>query len=69
MDMSSVSGVANLATNANNAQIKDAVGISVLNKALDAQVESATALIKSVAESPQPSALPDNVGGNVNVTA
>lgn len=69
MDISSVTGVANLATNANNAQANDAVGIAVLNKALDAQVQSAAALIKSVAETPQPTALPDTVGGNINVTA
>ncbi|EIC20169.1 YjfB family protein [Thiorhodovibrio frisius] len=69
MDISSVSGVASLATNSNNAQVSDAVGISVLNKALDAQVQGAAALIESIAETPQATALPDNVGGNVNVTA
>ncbi len=69
MDISSVSGIASLATNASNAQANDDLGIAVLNKALDAQVESAAALINSVAESPQTAGLPDNVGRNINLTA
>jgi hypothetical protein len=69
MDVSSVAGIASLATNANNSQTNDAVDISVLNMALDAQVQGAAALIESIAESPQATALPDNVGGNINVTA
>lgn len=69
MDISSVSGVANLATNANNSRVNDAVDLRVLNMALDAQVQGAAALIESIAQTPQPTALPDNVGGNINVTA
>ena len=69
MDISDVSGIASLAINANNAQTKDAVDVSILNKALDAQAVSAAALIATITESPQPAALPDNVGRNVNVTA
>ena len=68
MDVSSVAGVASLATNANNTRTNDAVDIKVLNMALDAQVQGAAALIDSIAQSPQ-TALPDNVGGNINVTA
>jgi len=69
MNISSVSGVASLATNASNTKTNDAVDIAVLNKALDAQVKGAAALIQGVAESPRPTALPDNVGTQLNVKA
>jgi hypothetical protein len=69
MDMSSVSGIASLATNANSAQTSDALGVRVLNKALDAQVQTAAALIESVAQSAPPAALPGEPGAILNEMA
>lgn len=48
-----------------------AAGTSVLNKAIDAQAQSALTLIQSIAQTPVVSAanLPSNLGQNINTTA
>lgn len=49
----------------------DAVGVSVLKKALDIQAQGAMALIAALPQPPQQSAanLPPNLGQNINTTA
>lgn len=45
----------------------DAVTVSVMKKAMDSQASAAAQLIESVVQSS--TALPDNLGQNLNVTA
>ena len=52
----------------------DAVGVSVLKKALDIQAQGAMALIAALPQPPQPpqqsaANLPPNLGQNINITA
>lgn len=49
----------------------DAVGMTVLKKAMDIQAQSAMALIAAIPQPPQQSAanLPPNLGQNINTTA
>lgn len=49
----------------------DAVGISLLKKAMSIEAQSAMALINAIPQSSQSSAanLPPNVGQNINTTA
>lgn len=62
MDVSATSS--SLATNAN-----DQVGTSVLKKAMDAEKQSAQALIDSATKTVSSANLPPNLGQNVNTTA
>lgn len=49
----------------------DAVGVTVLKKAIDIQAQSAMALIAAIPQPPQQSAanLPPHLGQNINTTA
>lgn len=66
MDMNTSGALASLAGQSTG----DAVGLSVLKKAMDLQAQSAVALISAL---PQPQKntvnLPPNLGQNVNTTA
>jgi len=50
-------------------QTGDAVGISVLKKALNAQAQGALALINAATRTPSASNLPPHLGQNINTTA
>ena len=49
----------------------DAVGVAVLNKAINIEAQNAMALINSTPQPPQQNAanLPPNLGQNINTTA
>ncbi|HZW24897.1 MAG TPA: YjfB family protein [Gallionella sp.] len=47
----------------------DAVGLSVLKKAIDIEAQSAMALIAALPQPPQPANLPPHLGRNINTTA
>ena len=68
-----ITGVANgAALQASRQRTGDALGIAVLNKALDVEVSSAATLINSVAQPPEEipaEKLPPHLGRNLNVTA
>jgi hypothetical protein len=63
-----ISGIANLATRIDTARTNQAVGIAVLNKALDVQVANAATLLQALPPL-QPANLPRHLGQNVNTTA
>lgn len=65
----SVTGIAQFATEATNARLRDAIGVAVLKQAINAQALGAAALIESIAEVPQATALPDHLGTQIDVTA
>lgn len=65
-----VSNIASLATALSSTQTNDAVGISVLKKAMDIGASNAEALIAILPEIPvSASSLPPHLGQNVNTTA
>jgi len=65
-----VSTIASLATSLASTQTNDAVGISVLKKAMDIGAANAEALLAAVPEIPVAAAnLPPHLGQNVNTTA
>jgi len=67
-----IQGFANAATLSSQAQVGEAVGLSVLKKALDIQSSSAMALIQSIPDiqsGPTTAQLPDHIGRNLNVSA
>lgn len=65
-----VSSIASLATSLASTQTNDAVGISVLKKAMDIGASNAEALIAGLPEIPvAASNLPPHLGQNVNTTA
>lgn len=67
MDISSVSGIASLASALSQAQTGDAVGIAVLKKSIDLQAQGALQLIQAI---PQLAAnSPPNLGNGVNTFA
>ncbi|EXJ13313.1 YjfB family protein [Imhoffiella purpurea] len=72
MDISSFSGspaaIGQLSTAMSNAEVGNAVSVSVLKKAMDTQEQAATQLIQSVSGTSS-AGLPEGVGGNINVTA
>jgi hypothetical protein len=62
-----VTSLAAVASAMQSRQVGDAVAVSVLRKALDAQAAGAVALLQAL---PQPApALPANLGNHLNVTA
>jgi hypothetical protein len=63
MDVSSISSYA---TQASQSRTADAVGMTVLKKALDSQQSAAVALINTVTPS---RSLPSHLGQNVNTVA
>jgi hypothetical protein len=62
-----VNNIANLATNMAQANTDQAIGVTVLKKALDMQASGALALVAAIPPAPQ--SLPPNLGQNVNTTA
>lgn len=62
-----VTSLATVASAMQTRQVGDAVAVSVLGKALDAQVAGAAALLQAL-PAPAP-ALPPNLGNHLNVTA
>jgi hypothetical protein len=64
-----VSGIANLATSLTDSGTKQALGIAVLKKALEAESSAAMALINALPSAPSSSNLPPHLGQNVNTTA
>lgn len=63
MDVSAIAAAANAFS---AAQVGDAVQVSVLKKALDAEAQGAVALVNAL---PEPARLPSHLGQNVNTTA
>ena len=63
-----VSGIANLATRLDQTETSQAVGISVLKKALDMERTTAAALLNAIPPSP-PRNLPPHLGQNIDTTA
>ena len=63
-----VNSIASLATSMASSRTDQAIGIAVLKKALDAETQTATALISALPASPGAS-LPSNLGQNINTTA
>lgn len=62
--------ITNSVTNAFSGQATgDAVGVTVLKKALDMEAQNAAALIDALPQPPQAQNLPSNLGQNVNTTA
>lgn len=47
----------------------DAVGVTVLKKALDQETQNATALINALPQPPQAQNLPSHLGQNINTKA
>ena len=66
MDISNVASVAAYASAVSQAQVGDAVAISVLKKALDIQAQGVMQLIQAI---PQVSGTTETLGNNVNTTA
>ena len=66
MDISNVASVAAYASAVSQAQVGDAVAISVLKKALDIQAQGTMQLIQAI---PQVSVTTEILGHNVNTTA
>ena len=62
-----ISSIASLASNTASMTTGDAVGISVLKRALDIQAASALALIQALPALPAPS-LPSHLGKNIDTT-
>ncbi|MFA7238921.1 MAG: YjfB family protein [Sulfuricellaceae bacterium] len=62
-----VNSIANLATNMAQERTGQAIGVTVLKKALDAQAGSVMSLINALPPTTQN--LPPNLGQNVNTTA
>lgn len=60
-----VSNIASLAVAMSNQRTGDAIGVTVLKKALEAQAGGAMALINTL---PQPN-LPPNLGNSISTTA
>ncbi len=63
-----VTNIANLATTIANTATNQAVGVSVLKKAIDIQASSATALLEALPPATAAN-LPSHLGQNVNTTA
>ena len=61
------SAIATAASALQAQRVGDAVGISVLRKALDTQAAGALALVQALPQPVALSALPANVGRNINV--
>ena len=66
MDISNVASVASYASSVTQAQVGDAVAISVLKKALDIQAQGVMQLIQAI---PQVSGTTETLGNKVNTTA
>ena len=63
-----ISSIGSLASNTASMTTGDAVGLSVLKKAMDIQAANALALIQALPAVPAPS-LPAHLGQNINTTA
>lgn len=63
MDVSAIAAAANAFS---AAKVGDAVQVSVLKKAMEAEAQGAAALINAL---PEPAKLPSNLGQNINTTA
>lgn len=63
-----VNNIANLATAMANQRTGDAIGVTVLKKALEAHASGAMALINALPQ-PTSSNLPPNLGNRINTTA
>jgi len=61
--------IASAATQLSNIQLQQQAGISVLKKAIDVQSQGAMALLQALPQPTPVSALPDNLGRNINITA
>jgi hypothetical protein len=61
-----ITGLASLSTALSQAQLGDAVGISVLKKAMDIQEQSSLQLLQAL---PQQYSNPPNLGNSVDVKA
>ena len=66
MDISNVASVASYVSTAKQAEVGDAVAISVMKKALDIQAQGALQLLQAI---PQVSGTTETLGNNVNTTA
>ena len=63
-----VSGIANLAIRLDQTETSQAVGISVLKKALDMERTTAAALLNAIPATPSRN-LPPHLGQNIDTTA
>lgn len=63
-----VTNIAALATDLASQRTGDAVGVSVLKKALDTEVAAAAALLAAIPPAPRPSE-PTTLGGIIDTTA
>ena len=61
-----ITALASLGTALSQARLGDAVGVSVLKKAMDIQEQSALQLLQAL---PQPPSNPPNLGQNIDVKA
>ncbi|MBS1170920.1 MAG: hypothetical protein H6R01_1838 [Burkholderiaceae bacterium] len=61
--------IASLATTMAETGVKQAVGTAVLKKAMDAELETAQALLQALPPVPSQVNLPAHLGQNVNTTA
>ncbi len=64
-----VSAIGSQSTNLSTAKTQQAIGISVLKKALDSEASTASALLDALPAVPTTSNLPSNLGRNINTTA
>ena len=67
MDVSDVSDIANLSTSLSQARTREAVSVTVLKKAMDAEAQSALQLLQALPK-PAPSN-PPNLGNSVDTFA
>jgi len=63
-----ITGVANLAASMSDTGQSQAVGMAVLKKALEAETQTAAALLQALPPVPS-SRLPSNLGQNINTSA
>ncbi len=64
-----VSSLAAAATAYKAQMVGDAIAVTVLRKALDVQAQDALALVQALPQVTPSSALPENLGQNLNVVA
>lgn len=69
MEIREINSIANFATTQKPAETQDAVGLSVLKKAINVQASTATALVEALPPATPANNLPPHLGRNINTTA